>query len=129
MWAAWTALALFFAVSTSLTYVSTGRPANWSLTIGRSLSEWWLWALMTPLVVRLARRYPLHGPRRWRHAAVHGAAGLALAIAKTAADRAIFALLSGFWIYWLVSTLALQLFVYAPVVRGHARPRVLPPQP
>ena len=33
--AGWTALALFFAVSASLTYVSTGRPANWGLSIGR----------------------------------------------------------------------------------------------
>ncbi len=114
--AGWTALALFFAVSTSLTYVSTGRPPSWSFTIGRSLSEWWLWALLTPLVVWLARRYPLHGPRAWRHLANHAAAGTLLAVAKTAADRAIFALLSGFWMYWLVSTLALQLFVYAAVV-------------
>jgi hypothetical protein len=51
VWGGWTALALFFAVSASLTYVSTGRPANWLLSIERSLSEWWLWALLTPLVV------------------------------------------------------------------------------
>jgi signal transduction histidine kinase len=116
VWAGWTALALFFAVSASLTYRSTGGAANWSLTIRRALSEWWLWALLTPLVVFLVRRYPLHGPRRWRHAAIHLAVGSTLAVAKTAADRTLFALLTGFWMYWLVSTLALQLFVYAAVV-------------
>jgi len=116
VWVGWTALALFFSVSSSLTYLSTGRPANWSLTIGRSLTEWWLWALITPAVVCLAQRYPLHGPQIWRHVGIHAVAGTVLAIAKTAADRAIFALLSGFWMYWLVSTLALQLFVYAAVV-------------
>jgi anti-sigma regulatory factor (Ser/Thr protein kinase) len=116
VWLGWTALALFFAASSSLTYVSAGRPPSWSLTIRRALSEWWLWALLTPIVVLLARRYPLHGTRRWRHLAIHIATGVVLAVAKTAADRAIFALLTGFWMYWLVSTVALQLFVYAAIV-------------
>ena len=40
VWGGWTALALFFAVSSSLTYKSTGRPANWALSFERSLSEW-----------------------------------------------------------------------------------------
>jgi hypothetical protein len=61
VWTGWTALALFFAVSTSLTYRSTGRPANWRLTITRALSEWWGWALLTPLIAWLSHRFPLHG--------------------------------------------------------------------
>jgi two-component system, LytTR family, sensor kinase len=116
IWAGWTALALFFAASTSLTYRSTGRPANWALTIQRSLSEWWLWALLTPLVVWLARRFPLHGPHRVRHAAVHLACGAGIAIAKTTADRIVFGVLTGFWMYWLASTLALQFALYLAVV-------------
>jgi len=116
VWCGWTALALFFAVSTSLTYRSTGRPANWSLNISRALSEWWLWALLTPVVVALVRRFPLYGNRRVRNAIVLLAAGSVIAIAKTFADRALFALLTGFWMYLLVSTLALQLVIYAVVV-------------
>src|SRR5688500_17242457 len=95
----WTALALFFAVSNSLTYRSTGRPANWALSIKLSLSEWWVWALLTPAVVWLAGRFPLHGARLWRNIAIHLAAGAVLAVVKTAADRVLFALLSGFWMY------------------------------
>jgi signal transduction histidine kinase len=116
IWAGWTALALLFAVSTSLTYVSTGRPANWSLTISRALSEWWLWAVLTPAVFALARQFPLAGARRWRHLALHLLAGTALAAAKTVVDRALFAWISGFWIYLLASTLALQFVVYAVIV-------------
>jgi LytS/YehU family sensor histidine kinase len=86
------------------------------LTISRALSEWWLWAVLTPIVVWLARRYPLHGPRRLRHLPVHVAAGAAIALAKTATDRATYAMLTGFWPYWLASTLALHFFVYAAVV-------------
>jgi two-component system, LytTR family, sensor kinase len=116
VWTGWTALALFFAVSTSLTYRSTGRPALWTLTIERSLSEWWLWALLTPLVVWLARRFPLQDGRIVRNAAVHIAAGVVVALVKTALDRIVFALLSGFWMYWLASTLALQFVIYAGLV-------------
>jgi two-component system, LytTR family, sensor kinase len=116
VWACWTALALFFAVSSSLTYRSTGRPANWSLSITRSLSEWWLWALLTPVVVGLARRFPLHGQQRWRNAAVHGISGIVMAVGKTLADREVFALLTGFRVYFLVSTLALQFVIYAVLV-------------
>jgi hypothetical protein len=112
----WTALALFFAVSASLTYRSTGRPPNWALSIKRSLSEWWLWALLTPLVIWLARRFPLDGERRWPHAAVHAVAGAVIATVKTAAERAVFAWLTGFWMYWLVSTLALQFAIYCAIV-------------
>jgi two-component system, LytTR family, sensor kinase len=116
VWCGWTALALFFAVSASLTYLASGRPANWLLSIERSLTEWWLWALFTPLVGFLARRYPLDRPWPWRHAAIHVVAGTTVAIAKTVAERVIFAWLTGFWTYWLISTLALQFFVYAAMV-------------
>jgi signal transduction histidine kinase len=116
VWSGWTALALFFAVSNSLTYLSTGRPANWALTIKRSLTEWWLWALVTPVVVALARHFPVHGRRRWRNLAIHFAAGMVLGVAKTIADRALFALVTGFWIYLLASTLALNLVIYAVLV-------------
>jgi two-component system LytT family sensor kinase len=116
VWAGWTGLALLLAASTSLTYRSTGRPANWALSTERSLAEWWLWALLTPLVARLAQRFPLSGPRWGRHLAFHVVAGTLLAAAKTLADRAILALLMGFWIYLLASTFALQLVVYAGIV-------------
>jgi two-component system, LytTR family, sensor kinase len=117
-WAAWTSLALLMAISSSLTYRSTGRPANWNLTMSRSLAEWWLWAALTPLVVWLAHRYRLDAERRWRNVAIHLCAGLFIAVSKTLADRAIFALISGFWTYVLLSTVVLQFVVYAAVVAG-----------
>jgi len=114
--AGWTALALFFAVSASLTYRSTGRAANWTLSLERSLVEWWLWALVTPLIVWLARRCPLDYPWPRRAVAVHLAAGVAIALLKTAAERAALAWLTGFWIYWLASTIALQFTIYCAIV-------------
>ncbi len=116
LWAGWTGLALFFTASSTLTYISLGRPANWPVTLARSLSEWWIWALLTPLVVWLARTFPVNGMRWRRSLPVHAAAGTVIAVAKTAADRAVFALITGFWMYFLASTLALQLVVYAGIV-------------
>ena len=116
IWCGWTALALFFAVSASLTYLSTGRPANWLLSIERSLTEWWLWAVFTPLVFSIARRFPLDHPWPWRNGAIHILLGTVVAIVKMAAERTIFAWLAGFWTYWLISTLALQFFVYTAIV-------------
>jgi hypothetical protein len=116
VWGGWTALALFFAASTSLTYRSTGRPANWTLTIERSLSEWWIWALLTPPIFWLARRFPLSGPHRIRHAWLHGVFGGIVAVLKMLADRAVFAALTGFWLYLLASTLALQFVIYWGIV-------------
>ena len=112
----WTALAVFYAVSTSLTYRSTGRPGNWALTFRRSLSEWWLWALLTPAVAWLARRYPLHGRGRWRHLALHVVIAVIVAFAKTLADRAVFAWLTGFRTYILLSTAALHFTIYFAIV-------------
>jgi signal transduction histidine kinase len=116
IWAGWTALAIFFAVSASLTYLSTGRPANWLLSFERTLSEWWVWAALTPLVMWLARRCPVDRSPRTRHVLIHLGAGLAIAVASTLAQRAVFAWLTGFWTYLLFSTLALQCFVYAAIV-------------
>ena len=75
-----------------------------------------MWALLTPAIVWLARRFPLHGSRAVRHAGVHVAAGTAIAIAKLPIDRAVFAMLTGFWTYMLVSTLALDFAIYGGIV-------------
>ena len=113
---AWTALALFFAISTSLTYLSTGRAANWRLSIERSLLEWWIWALFTPLIVWLARRYSLDRAWPWRAVLVHLVVGTILAVVKSGIDRAVNAWLTGFWMYWLASTVALQFSIYCVIV-------------
>src|SRR5690348_7285511 len=116
VFAGWTALALFFAISTSLTYRSTGRPGNWALSIARSLLEWWLWALLTPLVVWLARAFPFGRRRWWRALIVHAIGGLIVAFVKTAGDRATFAWLTGMRPYLLLSNVALQFSIYGAIV-------------
>jgi LytS/YehU family sensor histidine kinase len=116
VWAGWTALALFLAVSASITYYSVGSSPNWRLSLTRSLAEWWMWALLTPPIVWLAFRWPLHGARRGWHAAGHLGAGTLIAVSKTVVDRVVLGALTGVWPYLLFSTAALQLCVYAAIV-------------
>ena len=116
VWAGWTALAVFLAVSASLTYYSVGQSPNWSLSLKRSLAEWWLWAVLTPGVAWLAARWPLHGDRRLRHACIQLSLGTIVAAGKTIADRAIFGWLFGVWPYLLFSTMALQLCIFLAIV-------------
>ena len=40
VWAAWTALAIFFAISTALTYVSQNRPPLWLFNFGVAFAQW-----------------------------------------------------------------------------------------
>jgi two-component system, LytTR family, sensor kinase len=85
--AGWTVLAIFFAVSSSLTYVITYQPPRWRLTLVMALTEWYAWALLTPLVAWLVQRYPIRRGVVTRGLLVHVPAGLAFAIVKVALTR------------------------------------------
>ena len=85
--AGWTVLAIFFAVSSSLTDVIAYQPPRWRLTLVMALTEWYAWALLTPVVAWLAQRYPLRRGVVARSLVVHVPAGLVLAIVKVALTR------------------------------------------
>jgi two-component system, LytTR family, sensor kinase len=87
--AGWTVLAIFFAVSSSLTYVVTYQPPRWRLTLVMALTEWYAWAVLTPLVAWLARRYPIRRGFVTKALFVHVPAGLVLAIVKVALTRVL----------------------------------------
>jgi two-component system LytT family sensor kinase len=77
-WRAWVALCgaalLLSLVEAAQTYVRStigGPPVHWIPAIGNALPFWLLLALLTPLVVMLARRWPLDGPRPGRAVGVH----------------------------------------------------------
>jgi LytS/YehU family sensor histidine kinase len=116
LWAGWTGLALFIAAGASLTYLSTGGAANWRLTIAMQLGEWWLWAALTPVVVWLARRWPLRSFWPPAPILVHVAAGAVLAFFKTVADRRVRGLITGFMPYFLISTVTFQFIIYWVIV-------------
>jgi two-component system, LytTR family, sensor kinase len=116
VFAAWTALAVFFAVSSSLTYMSTYQPPRWGLTLVMALTEWYAWAALTPLVVWLAERFPLRAGRIGRAVAVHGPGGLVVAAVKIGLTRGLRHLLVGFNSYFLISNLATHYVIYWAIV-------------
>jgi two-component system, LytTR family, sensor kinase len=116
VWAGWTALAVFFAVSSSLTYVSTYQPPRWNLTLLMALTEWYVWAALTPVVAWLARRFPLRAGSLRKSVAVHGLAGLLIAIGKVSVTRALRRALVGLNLYFLISNLATHYVIYWALV-------------
>jgi hypothetical protein len=83
----WTLLGLFFGVQAYLINTRVlGVPGSWPRALAFALLEWYCWAALAPLVVWLARRYPL-GPAGWRRSlAVHLVAGPLVAIVQHAAS-------------------------------------------
>lgn len=68
-------------VSQSTLYmVMEARAVPWGNTLVRGLSDWYLWALWTPLVFYLARTNPLVGPHFRRSLVMHSAASFMLAM-------------------------------------------------
>jgi hypothetical protein len=116
VWLAWTALALFFATSLWLNYVSQGREANFQASLLVSLSEWWIWAALTPVVVQLARWFPLQRSGLARAVSVHLMSAVALSVVKVLAERVVRQWMFGVAPYFLPSNLALHFLVYWALV-------------
>jgi two-component system, LytTR family, sensor kinase len=76
---AWTMLAVVQTTHLTLYRLGLGGPVNvWEIARLR-LTDYWLWAALTPLIFRLARRYPFRR-RTWPRAlAIHALAFFALA--------------------------------------------------
>jgi two-component system LytT family sensor kinase len=113
---AWTALAVFFAVSSSLTYVSQGRAPVWGLSLSMALAQWWLWALLTPLVVWLARHLPLAPGRLAWTVPAHLVCGLGVALLKVLMENGARQWLLGVRPYLLINNVALQMLIYWALV-------------
>jgi signal transduction histidine kinase len=121
IWAGWTSLAIFFATTQSLTYISQGRTGSWAFTFATSLTQWWIWAALTPVAVALARRIPLWPERRRGAIPIHLLVGVLVALVKVAIEGRVRVWLFAVQPYLLISNLALQMLIYwALVAATHA---------
>ena len=81
---AWTIFALFFASEAIVSRAVLGRPLN----LGETLASWficaYLWLALTPLVLKLARRFPLERRRWLAGALIHLAASASFAFLQLA---------------------------------------------
>lgn len=67
----WTAIGLAFATSTYGMYAAKGSPIPWRVPLFWSLTEWYLWAALAPLIFWFARRFPINRVTLARHLPLH----------------------------------------------------------
>ena len=77
----WTGVGLFFASQTYLTYKSSGGKAPLGFVLEMNLSEWYLWAVLSPGIVWLAQRFPIDRKSWARSLTIHCVAGSGVALA------------------------------------------------
>jgi two-component system LytT family sensor kinase len=68
---AWTIVGLLFAVRRIVLVEVQGTHVSWVIAGAPELVYWYVWAAYTPLVIGLAKRFPLTGPRFLSHIAIH----------------------------------------------------------
>lgn len=124
--AAWLVPALLSGFDTYMQNRLDGHEPDWHWVIFNSL-DWLLYALLTPIVFRASRRFPLRRPHVPRHVAIHVAAALGMCVAWAAlgtvlrlaifrpADLTAHALWLGF-ASWVFTTLPFGVGVYFALV-------------
>ncbi len=65
IWFVWTVVGLFFSAQVYLFYLPTQRPIPFRVALSQQLTAAYVFALATPLVLWLARRFPI-GRRNWK---------------------------------------------------------------
>ena len=76
---AWTIVGLLFAVRRIVLVKVQGMHVSWVIVGALELVYWYVWAAYTPLVIGLAKRFPLTGPRFVPHIAIHTITSLMMA--------------------------------------------------
>jgi signal transduction histidine kinase len=78
----WLLIALLTSVQTYAAPHMAGNPQSWRQTISASLPWYGVWALLTPAIVWMARRFDLYGAARPKNLIIHGCVGLIFAVAQ-----------------------------------------------
>jgi two-component system LytT family sensor kinase len=76
---AWTIVGLLFAAQQIVVEKVQGSQVHWVIEGTLELVQWYIWAACTPLVIGLAKRFPLMGPKLARHIALHTIVSLMMA--------------------------------------------------
>jgi two-component system LytT family sensor kinase len=77
----WTIVGLFFSSQTYLAYKYSGGTPHLGAILKFSFSEWYIWALLAPGVMGLARRLSLEHGRRARNFSILAVASVGVALA------------------------------------------------
>lgn len=75
----YTLIAVLFATEKTMIYRWEPKAPSWGLSFSMTVALWAAWFIITPLVVYLARAYPLEGAHLKRSRLVHVGAAIAIA--------------------------------------------------
>ena len=76
----WTLVGLAFAGQFYLSSNLLGRTITWGQAISYSLGDWYVWAVLSLPIARLARRYPPDPAAPWRTVGIHLSAAFVFAL-------------------------------------------------
>jgi two-component system, LytTR family, sensor kinase len=80
--AIWSVPAWYTALNDQATqFITGGHPLSWRQMVP-PLAEWYLWVPLTPLILRLAERFPVMPRRTWRTVLVHVVAILVIGLVR-----------------------------------------------
>src|SRR5919108_4161953 len=133
--AAWATLIVLFSLQDFFSSRWRGHNLTWGPFLLRHAIGWAVWALLTPGIVMLARRFPVRGPSAPRHLVAHLGFGITASAAQSFLLASIFplfyyrpSLAALHDVFWdrIYSALTLGLLVYASIVAAthavdHAR--------
>jgi signal transduction histidine kinase len=86
----WLAMGVIETIKGYVLWDWAGRPRSWSVSLLNNMPWWVLWALLTPVVFRVARRFRLTGPGWKSSVLAHGIIGLLLSAVHVAIAGAIY---------------------------------------
>ena len=77
-----TIIGLFFATQSYLHYIYRDGSANFARSVSVSLPLWYGWALFVPVIIWLAKRFPLASATWVRNVSIHFGIGIAITLLK-----------------------------------------------
>ncbi len=77
-----TILGFFFATQSYLTYLYRDNQANFLLSLSVTLPDWMVWAIFTPFIIKLGRRFPFERQNWLKNGLVHLLTGLFVTLLK-----------------------------------------------
>jgi signal transduction histidine kinase len=82
-------VAAVFGVQSSLYLSATGEHVPWTSIAAWAASEWYTWAVLSPLIVLATRRWPLEGAGLWPSVPVHLTLSLVLGVGQAVLQAAM----------------------------------------
>jgi two-component system, LytTR family, sensor kinase len=92
---AFSVLGLLFSSQVWVDYAYSGQRVTWALALAIALIQWYLWALLTPILQRLAHRFRLQRGRWGIALLVHGILSVVIGVAMIVVQESVARALSG----------------------------------